>query len=90
MINALNTSAQGMLQAEQRANKAAQNILDATTKSSTTSKTDNSQADVSTADFGGLVESIVDLKQSELSFKANAKTFSRIDDTLGTLLDELA
>ena len=41
--------------------------------------------------FGNLIQDIADLKQSEVAFKANAKAFERIsetlDESLGSLVD---
>lgn len=38
--------------------------------------------------YSDLLQQMVDLKAEEHSFKANAKAFKRIDETLGSLLDD--
>ncbi len=38
--------------------------------------------------YSDLLQQMVDLKSEEHSFKANAKAFKRIDETLGSLLDD--
>lgn len=38
--------------------------------------------------YGDLLQQMVDLKAEEQSFKANAKVFQRVNDMLGTLLDD--
>ncbi|WP_262691287.1 hypothetical protein [Kordiimonas aestuarii] len=40
------------------------------------------------AGYSDLLQQMVDLKAEEQTFKANAKAFKRIDDTLGSLLDD--
>ena len=38
--------------------------------------------------YSDLLQQMVDLKAEEHSFRANAKAFKRIDETLGSLLDD--
>jgi len=74
MINALTTAAAGLQSASQRFEKAAGNVVKA------------ASGDVN-SDQGDLPTAIVDSKQSELSFKANAAVFKTADKMLGSLLD---
>ena len=41
-----------------------------------------------TSGYSDLLQQMVDLKAEEQAFKANAKAFKRIDETLGSLLDD--
>lgn len=102
MIDALNTAAGGMLKAERRATDIAQEILKATGEAASFTLDDDSTspaaspaagAPVSAAPKSGvgysdLLQQMVDLKAEEHAFKANAKAFKRIDETLGSLLDD--
>ena len=102
MIKALNISTQGLLQAEQRATEVAQNILEDTAKGANFSVDDLPENATETASeptggqslneggagFGDLIQHMVDLKQSEHAFKANAKAFKIASETLGDFLDE--
>ena len=38
--------------------------------------------------YSDLLQQMVDLKAEEQAFKANAKVFKRVDETLGNLLDD--
>lgn len=77
MIGALTTAVAGMQQSAQRFDKAAQDVVKATTPGTT--NTSGDQGDLPTA--------IVDSKTSELSFKANVAVFKTADKMLGALLD---
>ncbi|WP_417450831.1 hypothetical protein [Kordiimonas sp.] len=46
------------------------------------------QSTSNTPGYSELLQQMVDLKAEEQSFKANAKAFQRIDETLGSLLDD--
>lgn len=39
-------------------------------------------------DFGSLIQQFADLRAEENAFKANATAFKKIDETLGSLLDD--
>lgn len=39
-------------------------------------------------DFGSLIQQFADLRAEENAFKANATAFRKIDETLGSLLDD--
>lgn len=56
---------------------------DATSNSQPTS-----QSSLSTPTFGSLIQQFADLRAEEQAFAANAKAFSTIDETLGSLLDD--
>ena len=102
MIDALNIAAGGMLKAERRATDIAQEILKATGEAASFSLEEETTAPQGTPAAGApvgrsaasgvgysdLLQQMVDLKAEEHAFRANAKAFSRIDDTLGSLLDD--
>jgi hypothetical protein len=104
MIKALDTAAQGLLQAEKRATDIAKDILrsvtdrpaftldDGATSASTpdASAIENGVANVSApaTNYGSLIQQFSDLRAEEKAFKASATAFARIDETLGTLLDD--
>jgi len=103
MIKALNIASQGLLQAERRATDIAKDILETAAKSSSFSleqqnspetrpaNTAPSSAPLSAPngnDFGNLIQQFADLRAEENAFAANATAFKKIDETLGTLLDD--
>lgn len=102
MIDALNIAAGGMLKAERRATDIAQEILKATGEAASFTLDDDVEAPaanpaagapVSASAGGGvgysdLLQQMVDIKAEEHAFKASAKAFQRIDETLGSLLDD--
>ena len=73
----LNIGVQGFQQATQRANEAAQNIA-------SQSVTDASTDSINQSD---LAENLVNLKEAEISAKANARVIETASDLVGTLLD---
>jgi len=103
MIKALNIATQGLLQAERRATDIAKEILDASgkaassfnvdteagTKATTASNAAETGAPVtSDPGYGNLIQQFADLRAEEHAFKASATAFKKIDETLGTLLDD--
>ncbi len=73
----LSTAYQGIQTASQSASKAASDIA---SQSVTDTKTDS-------LDSNTLVSSLVELKQSEIQFTANAKVVSTASDLIGSILD---
>jgi len=103
MIKALNIATQGLLQAERRATDIAQEILDTSAKSASSFSIDteteaapdqaNSTAETGApvtpeAGYGSLIQQFADLRAEEHAFQASATAFKKIDETLGTLLDD--
>lgn len=110
MIKALNTAAQGLLQAERRATDVAHDILksasegasfsidegtdpqnipsDAAQETKAALITGPSSTAPSGGDFGSLIQQFADLRAEENAFKASATAFKKIDETLGSLLDD--
>ncbi|MFC3051374.1 hypothetical protein [Kordiimonas pumila] len=61
------------------------------TPTSTITETESSQAfglNTASAGYGDILQHLVDLRAEQQAFKANAEAFKRIDETLGTLLDD--
>ncbi|WP_020401205.1 hypothetical protein [Kordiimonas gwangyangensis] len=101
MIDALKIAAGGMLKAERRATDIAQEILKATGEAASFTLEDSPEQGTQkpasgapvAAPGGGvgysdLLQQMVDLKAEEHAFKANARVFQRVDETLGSLLDD--
>lgn len=104
MIKALNTATQGLLQAERRATDVAKDILKSTgqefsrkvdAETNATEGADKLPAVSGTAptaatgsDFGNLIQQFADLRAEEKAFQASATAFKKIDEGLGTLLDD--
>ena len=101
MIKALNIATQGMLQAERRATDAASSILKTVSEASSfsvdsapeggQSASQNSGANTKSVPgdgFGNLIQHFADLRAEENAFKASATAFKKIDETLGSLLDD--
>jgi len=102
VIKALNIATQGLLQAEKRATDVAKDILKATSESpsfqldleksdensTATSSPNSGGAPPVNTSFGNLIQQFADLRAEENAFKASATTFKKIDETLGTLLDD--
>jgi len=104
MIKALNIASQGLLQAEQRATDIAKDILQTTAEASSfkldAAQNGNAQQEASNqttgtapqapagGNFGNLIQQFADLRAEETAFKASATAFKKIDETLGTLLDD--
>jgi len=102
MIKALNIATQGLLKAEQRATDIAKDILK-TTSDNASFKVEEDNRDNTTqaapqpsgtnannlngSGIGNLVQQLSDLRAEETAFKASATAFKKIDETLGTLLD---
>lgn len=100
MISALNTAAAGLLSAQKDANDAAVKIVTSSAESlneSGPSTIENPAGGRGTIDLSAtpipyessLIESIVDLKTAKISFEANAKVFSELDEMTGKFLDDL-
>jgi len=102
MIKALNIATQGLLQAERRATDIAKEILDTSSRAASSfnvavdTEAQNAGATAGnktgapvTPDvgFGNLIQQFSDLRAEEQAFKASAIAFKKIDETLGTLLD---
>ncbi len=104
MIKALNSATQGLLQAERRATDIAKDILKTASGESGFSVEDPSETTKSAGQslntatppapqpngegFGNLIQQFADLRAEENSFKASATAFKKIDEALGTLLDD--
>ena len=101
MIDALKIAAGGMLKAERRATDIAQEILKATGEAASFTLEDGAEqaaqkpasgaplsAPAGGVGYSDLLQQMVDLKAEEQAFKANAKVFQRVDETLGSLLDD--
>jgi hypothetical protein len=82
MIDALYTATAGLAASANRFDKAAQNVIKASTP--VTAKADAKPSG------DDLPAAIVDSKTSEISFKANATVIKTADKMLGTLLDTIA
>jgi flagellar hook-associated protein FlgK len=78
----LSTAYQGVQTASKSATKAASNIASQTV--SDNNETTSSSKGVSQDE---LVQSLVDLKRSEIQFTANAKVVSTASDMIGSILD---
>ena len=97
MIKGIDNAVVGLLDAQKRAGQAAENIVrNVSPKADIPERSANkvnkpitaSTRDLSTPSEGGLIQDIVDLKTASIAFKASAKVFKTIDETLGTLLDK--
>ena len=104
MIKALNIATQGLLQAEKRATDIAKDILKTTNDSAsftfekpigdnnttqpTSQPSGTTTNNLNGSGFGNLVQQFSDLRAEEAAFKASATAFKKIDETLGTLLDD--
>jgi Domain of unknown function (DUF1078). len=80
VINALSTAAAGLRASATRFDKSAADVVKAATPGSTNN----------TEEQGDLPTAIVESKENELSFKANAAVFKTADKMMGTLLDTIA
>ncbi|MFE8071748.1 hypothetical protein QQM79_11880 [Marinobacteraceae bacterium S3BR75-40.1] len=81
-VNALNTAVNGLQTQKTRLNGLAQEIASGGRVTPQQPAAPESQP--ATRD---LTAPVVELKQTELMYKANAKVFETADETLGTLLD---
>ena len=91
--SAFNSGLQGFLQAQQKTNEAATNIVESTAFSAEDFRlgqqpnADVTEPNKNTDNLPNLTQSIVDLKVAEFQAKASAQVIKSADDALGNILD---
>jgi hypothetical protein len=91
--SAFNSGLQGFLQAQEKTNEAATNIVESTAFSAEDFRlaqqpnTNAIEPKTNTENLPNLTQSVVDLKVAELQAKASAQVIKTADDALGNLLD---
>lgn len=91
--SAFNSGLQGFLQAQQKTNEAATNIVESTAFSAEDFRlaqqpnANVTEPNKNTDNLPNLTQSIVDLKVAEFQAKASAQVIKSADDALGNILD---